>query len=101
MTPAENPPLTAAGLASAVMGLVAAFTSASGEQVAAIGAAVSIVAAFVAQRYTRSKASLRTEGPDLAALTDAQQAQLLAQTDNRGPRDPVVQPQEPDSAVDA
>lgn len=52
----NNPPLTAAGLASVVMGLVAAFTEATGDQVAAIGAAVSLVAAFVAQRFTQPKA---------------------------------------------
>ena len=48
----QNPPLTAAGLASVVMGLVAAFTSASSAQVAALGAAVSLVGAWVAQRHT-------------------------------------------------
>lgn len=49
---ANNPPVTAAGLASVVMLLLAAFTSFTGDQVAAVGAAVSLVAAFVAQRYT-------------------------------------------------
>ena len=52
LSPSQNPPLTAAGLASVVMGLVAAFTEATGDQVAAIGAAVALVGAYVAQRYT-------------------------------------------------
>jgi hypothetical protein len=53
MNPASaNPPVTAAGLSAVVMGLLAAFTDASADQVAAIGSAVGLVAAFVAQRYT-------------------------------------------------
>lgn len=56
LSPAQNPPVTAAGLAAVVMGLLAAFTDATADQVAAVGAAVSLVAAFVAQRYTRPTA---------------------------------------------
>jgi hypothetical protein len=48
----DNPPLTAAGAASVVMGLLAAFTDLSADQVAAVGAAVSLVAAYLAQRFT-------------------------------------------------
>lgn len=49
---AQNPPLTAAGLASVVVLLLAAFTDFTADQVAAAGAAVSLLAAFVAQRFT-------------------------------------------------
>ena len=52
MNPANNPPVTAAGLASVVVLLLAAFTALSPDQVAAVGAAVSLVAAFVASRFT-------------------------------------------------
>lgn len=52
LTPAQNPPLTAAGLSGVVVLLLAAFTDFSADQVAAVGAAVSLVAAFVAQRFT-------------------------------------------------
>jgi energy-converting hydrogenase Eha subunit A len=47
-----NPPVTAAGLSAVVMGLLAAFTDASADQVAAVGSAVGLVAAFIAQRFT-------------------------------------------------
>lgn len=53
LTPAHNPPVTAAGLASVVVLLLASFTDFTADQVAAVGAAVSLVAAFVAQRFTR------------------------------------------------
>lgn len=52
MNPANNPPLTAAGIASVVGLLLAAFTTLGPEQVAAVTAAVSLVAAFVASRFT-------------------------------------------------
>lgn len=48
----QNPPVTAVGLGVVVMNLAAAFTEMTGQQVAAIGGAVVIVAAFIAQRYT-------------------------------------------------
>ena len=52
MTPANNPPITAATFTAAVVGLLAAFTTLSPDQIAAIGAAVGIIAAVVAQRFT-------------------------------------------------
>lgn len=52
MTPANNPPITAATITAAVVGLLAAFTNLSPDQVAAVGAAVGIIAAVVAQRFT-------------------------------------------------
>lgn len=52
MNPANNPPVTAATITAAVVGLLAAFTNLSPDQVAAIGAAVGVIAAVVAQRFT-------------------------------------------------
>jgi len=49
---AQNPPVTAAGLASTIVLLLAAFTDLTADQIAAVGAAVSLAAAFVAQRHT-------------------------------------------------
>lgn len=48
----NNPPVTAAGLASVVSLLLAAFTGLSPEQVAALTASVALVAAFAASRFT-------------------------------------------------
>ncbi len=48
----QNPPVTAAGITAVIMGLVAAFGSLPDDQFAAIGAAVSLIAAFVSQRFT-------------------------------------------------
>jgi len=54
MNPAQNnPPVTAATITAAVVGLLAAFTGLDADQLAAIGGAVGIVSAFVAQRFTR------------------------------------------------
>jgi hypothetical protein len=52
LTPAQNPPVTAAGLASVVVLVLAAFTDLTADQIAAVGAAVSLVAAVAAQRFT-------------------------------------------------
>lgn len=53
MNPATaNPPLTAAAVAAAVNGLILAFTALSGEQDAAICAAVVVVCGFLASRFT-------------------------------------------------
>ena len=52
MTPANNPPITAATFTAAIVGLLAAFTTLGADQLAAIGAAVGIVAAIAAQRFT-------------------------------------------------
>lgn len=48
----QNPPVTAASVTAAIVGLLAAFTGLNADQLAAIGAAVGIVAAVVAQRFT-------------------------------------------------
>ncbi len=55
VSPSQNPPITAAGVTAVIMGLVAAFGSLPDNQFAAIGAAVGLVAAFVAQRFTKPK----------------------------------------------
>ena len=52
MNPANNPPVTAATITAAVVALLAAFTTLTPEQVAAVGAAVGIIAAVIAQRFT-------------------------------------------------
>ena len=59
MNPANNPPITAATITAAIVGLLAAFTTLGPEQVAAIGAAVGIIAAVVAQRFTTPVANIR------------------------------------------
>lgn len=67
MNPANNPPVTAATITAAVVGLLAAFTNLSPDQVAAVGAAVGIVAAVIAQRFTtpvRAGDNLDAPGPD-------------------------------------
>lgn len=48
----QNPPVTAASITAAVVAILAAFTDLSVEQVAAVGAVISVLAAFVAQRFT-------------------------------------------------
>lgn len=58
MHPRNNPPVTAAGLASTVGLLLAAFTKLNPEQVAAITAAVSLAAAFAASRFTTPVSNL-------------------------------------------
>ena len=67
MTPANNPPVTAATVTAAIVGLLAAFTTLGADQLAAIGAAVGIVAAIAAQRFTtpyRPGDHYDTPGPD-------------------------------------
>jgi hypothetical protein len=75
VTPANNPPITAATIAAtitaAIVGLLAAFTTLGADQLAAIGAAVSaavgIIAAIAAQRFTtpyRAGDHYDTPGPD-------------------------------------
>lgn len=59
MNPANNPPVTAATITAAVVGLLAAFTTLSPDQVAAVGAAVGILAAVIAQRFTTPVANIR------------------------------------------
>lgn len=55
MNPArQNPPLTAAGVVTAIMGVVVAFDlgNLTTEQTAAVATVLGLVAAFVAQRFT-------------------------------------------------
>lgn len=52
MNPANNPPVTAAGLATVVQMNLAAFTNMTTVQTSAVGAAVFLVAAWVASRFT-------------------------------------------------
>lgn len=52
LSPAQNPPVSAAAVASAIVGLLAAFTDLDADQLAAIGAVLVIVAALIAQRFT-------------------------------------------------
>ena len=54
-----NPPVTAAAIAAAIGGLLAAFTELDIEQLGAINAVVVIVAAVIAQRWT-----VPYQGPD-------------------------------------
>lgn len=48
----NNPPVIAASVAAAINGLILAFTSLTGEQDAAICAAVVLVCGFLASRFT-------------------------------------------------
>ena len=58
----DYPPITAAGLATVVQLLIGSFfTTWSQDQVAAVGAAVFLLAAFFSTAFTRSKASLARE----------------------------------------
>ena len=49
---ASNPPVTAAGLASVVVLVLAAFTSLTADQIAAVAAVCALVAGFAAQHFT-------------------------------------------------
>ena len=57
-SPADYPPVTAAGLAATVQLLLAAFTDWTTMQVTAVGAAAFLAAAFISTNWTRSKRSL-------------------------------------------
>lgn len=61
MNPANNPPVTAASIVAAILGLITAFDIGhlSADQTAAVGAVLSIVAAAVAQRFTTPVANTR------------------------------------------
>lgn len=52
MNPTTNPPVTAAAIAAAINGIILAFTNLTGEQDAAICAAVVVAAGFAASRFT-------------------------------------------------
>lgn len=52
LSPSQNPPVSAAAVTAAVIGVLAAFTSLGVDQVAAVGAVVSLVTAAIAQRFT-------------------------------------------------
>ncbi len=60
--PANNPPVTAAAVAAAINGLILAFTSLTGEQDAAVCAAVVVVCGFIASRFTTPVADLLDHG---------------------------------------
>lgn len=47
-----NPPATGGSVTALVVGLLAAFTDLSADQMAAVGAVVAFVAGIVAQRWT-------------------------------------------------
>jgi hypothetical protein len=49
---AQNPPLSAAGLSLVAINLLAAFGNLTDQQLAAVGGAIFLIAAFVAQRFT-------------------------------------------------
>ena len=55
MNPANNPPVTAASIVAAILGVITAFNIGhlTTEQTAAVGAVLAIVAAVVAQRFTK------------------------------------------------
>lgn len=55
LSPSQNPPVTAAGLATVISLLLAEFTAFTTGQVTALSAAVFLVAAFLAQRFTKPK----------------------------------------------
>lgn len=61
MNPANNPPVTAASIVAAILGLITAFDIGhlTTEQTAAVGAVLAIVAAAVAQRFTTPVANIR------------------------------------------
>lgn len=60
MTPANNPPITAAGCVAAVLGIITAFDVGhlTADQTAAVGAVLSIIAAAIAQRFTTPVSNL-------------------------------------------
>lgn len=61
MNPANNPPVTAASVVAAILGIITAFDIGhlTADQTAAVGAVLSIVAAAVAQRFTTPVANTR------------------------------------------
>lgn len=61
MNPANNPPVTAGAVVAAVLGLITAFDIGhlSADQTAAVGAVLSLVASFVASRFTTPVANVR------------------------------------------
>lgn len=54
LSPRENPPVTAASIVAAILGIITAFDigNLTAEQTTAVGAVLAIVAAVVAQRFT-------------------------------------------------
>lgn len=55
LSPAQNPPVTAAGAATVLTNLLAAFGSFTDQQIAALGGALFIALALIAQRFTTPK----------------------------------------------
>ncbi len=60
LSPRENPPVTAATVVAAIMAVVTAFDigNLTAEQTTAVAGVLGIVAAIVAQRFTRPTADL-------------------------------------------
>lgn len=60
MNPANNPPVTAGGIVAAILGLITAFDVGhlTSEQTAAVGAVLTIAAAWIASRFTTPTANL-------------------------------------------
>lgn len=60
LSPRENPPVTAATVVAAIMAVVTAFDigNLTAEQTTAVAGVLGIVAAVVAQRFTRPTADL-------------------------------------------
>ncbi len=61
LSPRANPPVTAASVVAAILGIITAFDIGhlTADQTAAVGAVLSIVAALVAQRFTTPVANIR------------------------------------------
>lgn len=60
MNPTQNPPVSAAAVVAAILGIVTAFDIGhlTSEQTAAVGAVLAIAAALVAQRFTTPTSDL-------------------------------------------
>lgn len=59
-SPSENPPVTAASVVAAIMAIVTAFDIGhlTSEQTAAVAGVLAIIAAVLAQRFTRPRSDL-------------------------------------------
>ena len=60
----NNPPVTAGAVVAAILGIITAFDIGhlTTDQTAAVGAVLSLVAAFVASRFTTPVSNLRDHG---------------------------------------
>lgn len=84
MNPANNPPVTAASIVAAILGVITAFDIGhlTTEQTAAVAAVCALLAGFAAQHFTTPHPP---RPPAAATLTDEEQWLRLERTDN-GPR---------------